>query len=307
MLQILPEWYVDTKVLLIWPHKNSDWNADLKTAKKQFFDLLKSINKFDETILVGPLNFDHKDIENISIPKENIILIPTNDTWCRDFGLISCKGDKNNIYVDFEFNGYGKYEYGLDNMLNNALAKKLSIQLTNVDLVFEGGNLETDGNGVFIFSTNSVLIKNRQLITKEQFETKWKDTFFTKNIIWINDLNLKNDDTDGHIDNFVRFIDEKTICYLDEEHILSQLKTHFDSSYTLLPIPKSLSLDEPQSYLNFLHTKNQILIPSYGNLDIENKLVGVFKKFHSNVHLVDSTHLVKQGGGVHCSTMQIAL
>ena len=333
-LTLLPEWYPQKYILITWPHKYSDRYNSYNQIQLTYIELVTTISQLDKIIILAHSKEHQEEIIKQLEPGEanltniELKIIQTNDTWIRDYAPLSCLDNKKLTFIEFTFNGYGnKYPFNYDNRVPQKLLEQdLISTLVTEELILEGGSIETDGKGTLLTTTSCLLNPNRNDISKTTLEKKLKQVFAIEKIYWIENTYLAGDDTDGHIDNFVRFIDPTTIFYAkcqdqNDEHynnylqIEEQLKYITNSQeqkYTLVPIPTPPPILKnnrrlPASYLNFLITNNSIIVPSFSiNLDIQVK--NIFNKYCKNktISMVDCCTLIQQGGGIHCSTMQLA-
>src|SRR5262249_26982985 len=129
---------------------------------------------------------------------------------------------------------------------------------------------------------------------------------------------IAGDDTDGHIDDIARFVDENTvICVLEENH--------FDENYTILrenferlrglvtnvvplPMPGYIGDSDarlPASYANFYIGNETVVVPIFGHRNDE-RAIGIIKEcFPSRkvvgVHAIAMVHGL---GTIHCCSQQ---
>lgn len=91
--------------------------------------------------------------------------VPTNDTWARDFGPITIEENGIPVLLDFTFTGWGgKFAAEKDNAANHKLHAAGAFGATvlrTVDLILEGGSIESDGQGTLLTTTECLLNPNR--------------------------------------------------------------------------------------------------------------------------------------------------
>lgn len=330
MKTLPPEWAKQRAILMAFPHKNSDWANNLKSALSPFIRIAQAI-AYAQPVYI--LCDNREDISALFCSTQNMsfIEIETNDTWIRDFGYISIIEDGEVKLLDFTFDGWGgKFEAGLDNHVNSALHKKGYMGITpleRIDFVLEGGSIESDGEGTLMTTTQCLCNPNRNGgLSKRQVEEKLQEYLGAKRILWLDYGYLAGDDTDSHIDTLARFVSPTTIAYiqcLDEqdEHYLElkkmeeQLKSfkNFEGKrYHLVPLPMPTAKFNkegnrlPATYANFLITNKALVYPTYSVK--EDKVVHeIFKSLFIGKEIipVECSRLIEEGGSLHCSTMQI--
>ena len=135
---------------------------------------------------------------------------------------------------------------------------------------------------------------------------------------------MQGDDTDGHIDNLVRFVNPTTLVYVVEEdendpnyHCLKKnfdrLKTATDQNdkpleIIALPMPGHIGSPSerlPASYANFYIANHCVLVPVYNHPNDKQALAILAPHFpEREIIPIPSTTLICGLGGVHCLTKQ---
>ena len=88
------EWYPTDGIMLSWPHENTDWAYMLDQIEQCYIDLVRAILPYAPILIIGPnvegikTSLRKAQIKQTSNP---IVLfqVPTNDTWIRDYGIIT--------------------------------------------------------------------------------------------------------------------------------------------------------------------------------------------------------------------------
>jgi agmatine/peptidylarginine deiminase len=316
------EWEKQKFILLAYPHKDTDWNEYLEEVLVDYDNFVLSIAKYQNVILLkNPNQIINENISN----NQNIQIVEylTNDTWCRDFGIISIQENNQTKYLDFVFNSWGdKFESNLDNLANQHLYKQNIIDnIKPISFILEGGSIESNGKGILLTTTKCLLNDNRNKdLSKQDIESKLKSTLGIDKILWLEHGFLIGDDTDSHIDMLARFVAEDTIAYVkceDKNDIhyeeLSKMEQELIAfgKYNLipLPMPKEQRYDNhrlPLSYANFLITNSAVFVPQY-NDENDKKAIEVLEKIYPQKDIVGikSDVFIRQSGSLHCLSMQV--
>lgn len=328
-IRLPAEWEDQESILMAFPHKNSDWVDNLQSALSVFVRMASSISTYQQLILICD---DIEETKKLFCYTDRIsfVQLDTNDTWIRDYGVISIYRDGVREFIDFEFNAWGtRFDYFLDNKINQKLLKQRYIgrsSSTKIDFILEGGSIESDGNGTLLTTEKCLLNPNRNpSFSKFEIENKLKEFFGLKRVLWLKHGELIGDDTDAHIDTLARFVSEDSIAYVscedkeDEHYIelkkmkeeLKFLKTLNDNPYHLvpLPLPSAKYKNEqrlPATYANFLITNRTLLLPTYEDKYDKDMLL-LFKELFPlhEIIPINALRLIEEGGSIHCSTMQI--
>ncbi|WP_305862601.1 agmatine deiminase family protein [Helicobacter cholecystus] len=336
MKRMRAEWEKQRAILFAFPHEWSDWHPYLQDARVNFIAIIKEVLRFEDVILLHhPKDDEGREIisqtfvQEIKEGRMRVYRVNCNDTWARDFGAINLIEDAKNVLLDFGFNGWGlKFASHWDNQINFALKKlgEFGDELRVMDMILEGGSIESDGGGVILTNTQCLLEKNRNPhLNQDQITSKLKEYLGAKKILWLNHGYLAGDDTDSHIDTLARFISPTQIAYIScddvtDEHYaelkameneLKNLRDLKGNPYELIKLPFVGAIyDEgerlPATYANFLFVNQALLVPIYGDKN-DQLALEVLKKAlpHLEVIGINCQTLIRQHGSLHCISMQI--
>ena len=337
------EWEPQWGVQLTWPHEDTDWKPYLKEITDTYLEMTRAITQYEMLLVVAPdISLVRQQLIDGEVDISRVVFheCPTNDTWARDHGFITCEVRSEECEVrllDFQFNGWGKkFEAEKDNAINKSLYPKLSSLLTphstlleyesHLDFVLEGGSIESDGKGTIFTTSSCLLAPNRnQPLTREQIEGELKRRLHAERIIWIDYGHLTGDDTDGHIDTLVRIAPNDTLLYIGcddkEDEQYDDLKAMEDQLATFhtpkgkpyrllrLPLPDPIFDDGerlPATYANYLIINGAVLVPTYDQPDKDTEAICIIQQAfpHRKMIPIDSRTIIRQHGSIHCCTMQ---
>ena len=330
------EWHPQAGVMLTWPHAATDWAPMLNEVTRCYLRIAMEIALRERLLIVTPEPEAVECLLHEKLPLravENIILfhIPSNDTWARDHGPLCLLTEQGIRLMDFCFNGWGeKFPADLDNAITRTLWEKGAFQgeyENHLDFVLEGGSIETDGCGTLLTTSHCLLAPHRnQPLSQADIELRLLRYFHANRVLWLDYGALAGDDTDSHIDTLARFCSPETIAYVqctdsDDEHFieLSQMekqlqffRTMLNKPYCLIPLPMPRACFDtdgnrlPATYANFLIINGAVLMPTYGQPDIDQAAHQQLQKAFPRFEIVDidCRVLIQQHGSLHCCTMQ---
>ena len=330
------EWALQSAVQLTWPHENTDWRPILTEIENVYIELAKAISQYQIVVIachdeqlqqrVGALLTEHQ----ANLSQVRTFIAPCNDTWARDHGPITLTNGSQSKVLDFTFNAWGaKYESNLDNEITAKLASQPFFNadsIVSLDLILEGGSIESDGNGTILTTTRCLLNENRNKhLSQQEIEHALLTNLGMEKVIWLKHGYLSGDDTDAHIDTLARFAPEGIVYVKCEDssdpHFeeLNQMELELKSAtdkhgmpYSLfpLPMPKPV-LDEegeplPATYANYLIINDAVLVPTYNDVADQDAL-DIIAAAHPGRAIIgiDCRAVIKQFGSLHCLTMQI--
>ena len=333
-MQLLPEWHPQSSLLMVWPHGFSAWASRLEAITQTYLIMAEAIAEQQSLTIICQDEALKKTIQK-QLPKKNVsyYIIPTNDTWIRDFGPLSLANYTQQQLLNCQFNGWGnKYAHHLDNQVSEHLYEAGAFShcyMRTSHIVLEGGSIDYDGRGTLITTSHCNRNPNRRLtMDKTAISEQIKSLLGIETIFWLKEGLLEGDDTDGHVDTLARFCNETTLAYTacdDEtdsqygvlhamEEELRAFKNTSGESYQLiaLPIPKPLYNEEgqrlPATYANFQILNESVLIPIYDDPMDAVVLERLSQAFPERSLIpIDSRVLLQEGGMVHCALMQITV
>ena len=334
-IRFIPEWEPVEHVLLALPNKDTDWAYILPAALDQYRRLVKAIT--DEGINVILLCDDEHEAKEVMKDCNqdfmNYVAIDYNDTWTRDYGMISVVRNERMRALDFGFNGWGlKFAADKDNLVNLHLDKSgLISPLTyrnERDFILEGVAVESDGNGTILTTSRCLQSPNRNGgKTKGELNIELLNRLGADHVLWLDHGALEGDDTDSHIDTLARLAPDDTIVFTGTKNFddpmfesllamraqLTLFRTAEGNPYNLveLPLPDPVLDDDgsrlPATYANYLVANGVIFMPTYGQPDKDElamRSIRIAFPTHKVVG-IDCRTLLRQHGSLHCATMQI--
>lgn len=336
MPRLIAEWEPQRSILLAWPHEGTDWVPWLPEVQHCYQSLIQALLRHGLDIWLLAPDAAAADIRQRlgHHPGLQVLDIPYNDTWIRDYGPLSVAGavPRSPELHDFRFNAWGgKFPAEQDDAVCQRLSRRqpaVFAPMIHESWFLEGGAVETDGQGTLLATRSSVLSASRNAgMDQSEIEHRLHHSLGLEHFLWLNHGALAGDDTDGHIDTLARFVDASTLIYqqcLDANHPdhaelsrmeqeLRQLRTRHGTPYELIPLPHPAPLFDadgepvPPSYANFLIANQAIFAPVYGMDEDEQALRRLGEAFPAcQIVPIQCRSLIQQHGSLHCATMQIA-
>ena len=332
------EWEPQSGVMLTWPHGHGDWAPLLARVEPVFVRLAREISLRERVLIVchdEALRHRVQALLREADARPDRIdcrLAPSNDTWTRDHGPITViDADGSPRLLDFRFNGWGnKYPAELDDAITRELARQGAFGDTpveSVDLVLEGGSIDSDGAGRLL-TTEACLLSPRRnpQLDRAAIEQALRRYLGVRGILWLRHGALAGDDTDGHIDTLARFCDRHTIAHVScddpaDQHfdelqaMQAELRALRDANgrpYRLVPLPLPAARFNaegrrlPATHANFLVINGAVLLPTYDDPQDAVAHERLQTCFPGRAIIpIDARPLIEQFGSLHCVTMQL--
>jgi agmatine deiminase len=330
------EWETQAGVMLTWPHAQGDWAEVLASVEPVFVAIATAIAR-RENLLVNCADADlaariRRTLVAQGVPEHRLFLslTPSNDTWARDHGPLTVSVNSHPRLLDFRFNGWGnKYPADKDDAINRRLSASGwfdDIPLDAVDLVLEGGSIDSDGEGSLLTTSACLLQPQRNPgLSRQDLETRLRTLFGVERLLWLEHGCIEGDDTDGHVDMLARFASPTTIiyqrcdepdygCYTALQAMEQELRNFRDNRgrpYHLVALPWPQPKTDadgarmPASYANFLLINGAVLMPTYRD-PADALAARLLQACFPDRELlaIDCLPLIQQHGSLHCVTMQ---
>ncbi|MBX2904024.1 MAG: agmatine deiminase family protein [Chitinophagales bacterium] len=325
---------------LSWIHKEASWPGKIHTVYEPYCRFILMVASHQKV----HINVADAAMKNFALQQLQLVLPSfqstalnniefhfnsTNDAWCRDHGpaFLLNKNSNEKAIVDWGYNAWGgKYPpYDLDDVIPTHIAKKLQLKVFEPGIVMEGGSVEFNGKGTLLTTTACLLNKNRNPhLSQKEIEYFLTEYYGVENILWLND-GIVGDDTDGHIDDITRFVNEDTVVTVVEEnkqdenyyllqHNLKLLKTmRLENGKQLniveLPMPAPVVYEDqrlPASYANFYISNQAVIVPTFRDATNDTKALDILQTCFPTRQIVgiDSTDLIWGLGSFHCLSQQ---
>ena len=224
------EWEPHAATWLSWPHNRETWPDRFAAIPPVFCVMVRAlytheqvnicVNDADAAQQVGALLAQ----ADVDVSRLHLYEIPTNDAWARDYGPIfvtrDVAGQTELGLTDWIFNTWGgKYPpWDLDNAVPQHIATRLGVPRFEPGLVLEGGSIDVNGCGTLLTTESCLLNPNRNPeLSRTEIEAVLKSCLGVRKILWLGD-GIVGDDTDGHVDDMVRFVNPTTVvCAVEED------------------------------------------------------------------------------------------
>lgn len=326
------EWEKQSGVQLTWPDDRTDWAPVLEEVSMVYEQIAAEILSREKLLVVCR----SKELLPGFLQKERPDLVvremPVNDTWARDHGPVTVMENGRPVLLNFRFNGWGmKFAACHDNQITPTLYRSGAFQKPagfrdHSWFTFEGGAIESNGNGCLLTTSTCLLSPNRnEHLSRAEIEGLVRKFFHAEKVIWLDHGYLEGDDTDSHIDTLARFCSPDTIAYVRcdnssdihfgelkkmEEELRTATNQHGEPfKLVALPFPDPVFEEEdyrlPATYANFLILNKAVLLPVYGvKQDAEARRVLASLFPGREIVGINSVPLIRQHGSVHCISMQ---
>jgi len=324
------EWAPQAAIWTAWPADPDEWNGDLEAPRRDLTALIRALAEHGNRVRLLVNGREAEDSATAAVGSiAEIIPARYGDIWLRDTGPIFAHSGQDLVALRFKTNCWGgKYDLPDDATIGDDVARLAAAKVRRFDFVLEGGAVDQDGEGTILTTRQTLLNPNRNAWTRDEAEAALRLAFNAKAIIWI-DEGLKNDHTDGHIDNIARFVAPgRVVCQQASgpedpnaevlDAIAATLAQSTDAKGRRLEVVRipgvglyrnALGEISPASYMNFIIANGVVVVPVYGAASEPSALNALRAAFPGRAVVgVPSKGLLgcgtAGGGSFHCITQQ---
>jgi len=293
-------------------------------------ELIKEVAEEDTAWVVVDNTSEENSVSNtlsnaeVNMDRVVFQVIPTNSVWIRDYGpwWIIEPGNSRAI-IDLVYNR----PRPLDDAYPESAAEYFSINYYGLGLIEAGGNMLLDGQGAVIVS--NVIFDGSQgfdpNLTQDQLEQYFFDYFGVHKVIVT--PHLINDGT-GHIDMFVKLINDTTVIVGEYENQSAGFSGNYDIcnqvanqlanetngagrpfNIVRMPMPP-YNNGITYTYINSLIVNSKVLVPIYGfsnDFANDDSVLALYETIMPGVEAVgfDCNQIIPANGAIHCIAMKV--
>ncbi len=333
------EWEPHEATWLCWPHRSSDWPGKFASIRWVYVEIIRRILQGERVrLLVQNERLEteaRRCLSRAGVDSGGVdfLHMETNRGWLRDSGPCVVEDSAaGRAVVGFGFTGWAKYpDWVLDARIPERAAGWLGLPLSRPQwkagpAVLEGGAIEVNGRGTIIVSEECLLDPAVQVrnpgMGKAQYEALFAEWLGASNAIWLG-RGVAGDDTHGHVDDFCRFVDARTLVLCrpdnpgDPNYRAMQenrerlqdavLEDGSRAEIVDLPMPQPLFFDGwplPASYANYAVCNAGLLVPTF-NDPADCRALGLLAELTGRpAYGVYAGDLILGYGAIHCLCMQ---
>ncbi len=333
-----PEWQRHACTWISWPRPEGiSFPERYHESIEDVIRAIKTIARFEPVHLNVPngnyerIVRDVLDVRGVPLGRIRFHHVPTNENWTRDHGPAFVqrrrRGRVETAIVDWGFNAWGgKYPpYDADDAVPTTLAKELGMRVFAPGIVMEGGAVDFNGAGTVLTTTACLLNKNRNPgLSRAKIESRLKAYYGQTHVVWLGD-GIEGDDTDGHIDDLARFVDERTVVIGIESNrrdpnyeVLCEARARLSRArdqsgrpfdVVEIPMPRPVVYEKqrlPATYMNFYFVNGALLVPTFGQPARDRQALSALQHVVPGRKVVglDCRALIWGLGAIHCLTQQ---
>lgn len=318
-----PEWAPHDSVWIGFPSDVDLWLDDLEGAQAEVAAFARAVHaggRGEKVQLVCANGLAEEAAHALAGDCAQIVSAPFFDIWLRDTGPIIIRNEHGHLGLDYRSNGWGgKYPSPLDEGVATILCAQSGIMREPKNWILEGGAIDVDGAGLCITTGQCLLNPNRNPeLARRDIEDRLCADLGLEQVLWLG-VGLKNDHTDGHVDNIARFVGPGKLAlpepFGDDDPnaavFADALARARDWPVEIVTIPSAGRNEAegeivPASHMNFYIGNAAVVVPTYGGPSDAAAVEAIAKLFPGRETIgLPSGHILTGGGSFHCISQQV--
>jgi agmatine/peptidylarginine deiminase len=292
---------------------------------KLFVEVVAAVESRLDVVAVVRNRAEHrlavKLLEKRRVPTERVhfVEIPHNTMWVRDYGpLIALRGDGRPVPLDLDYRLHIRPD---DDTLPRQFARHLKLRPVAVPLKLDGGNLLSNGQGLCV-ATETLLYANFDGVrTERSIRGAMRKFFGATEVVFLEPL---VGESTGHVDMFVTFTAPDTVvvgAYDPRQDPINAAVLDRNAARLAeveiagrplrverIPMPDNKD-GVWRTFTNVVYANGALLMPSYPESDAQAqaRAAALYRRLLPDWKLVpiDASGVAKQGGALHCVTMNL--
>ncbi len=283
----------------------ADWNANYIYFSEKF----KNQKIFQKTYKQIATILDAYKIQYGFLPC-------TSDIWARDYMPIQVS---KNEYIEYRYDP----DYLQSVMYRNIksypdiICDAINCKTIKTNIIIDGGNVIKSNNVVIM--TDKIVKENARSYSPDELRDKLQDLFQVERIIFIP---WDKNEYFGHADGMIRFIDNDNVVingYIDyySNNFKNQLydalkKNNINCCGKFNFTVKKQEVKKNWAYINYLQTKDILLIPQLG-IEEDSQAMEQFNNLFpeyaesNKIIPIDVVDIVAKGGALNCISWTIEI
>jgi agmatine deiminase len=338
------EWEPHAATWLAWPHNRDDWPGKFDVIASVFVEIARHLSQVERVRLIVDGETTEARVKRLlseggaDLGSVDFFHAKTDRSWTRDFVPLFVTRPGDVAAVKFQFDGWARYDnHRLDDSAGRSVAGWRSMTAwepsavrdgdadgESTPVVLEGGAIDVDGEGTLLASEDC-------LVTGPHGRNAWLGTAGTERVlgdmlgvdkvVWVG-AGVVGDDTAGHVDDFVRFVQPGKVLLAEEKNPrdpnhapLEESRERLEGARDAkgrpleilrLPMPAPVLWGQerlPASYANYYVANELVLVPTFDDPN-DSVALGILGELMPARRIVGvrAVDLVLGLGTIHCST-----
>lgn len=300
------EWEPQAAVWLQWPQAYEGVQVE-----RAFINIATTLSEYEDVhLVVNTATLQDRAtaaLVDADMSRVTFHVWKNDNSWMRDNGPRYLEVDDELVIQNWEFDAWGggfgvNVPYAADNVIPDTVADYLGLQVEQVAIVHERGDLEVNGLDTAIVSWSVLSHRNPQM-PKSEMTSGLQQALGVTSVLYIEGFDPL-DGTRGHVDGMVRFVAEDTVLVgQDGTRLMDDVAEQIAEQRPDLTIERLVSPDAAL-FMNFLVGDGYVLVGQSSDEGENATATDVLEETFPGreIRFVNVDALWRNGGGIHCVT-----